>query len=109
MIKSSFRLNKYEIGRLYQRGRTFREGPLLLKIILNHRPDSRFAVIVSKKIAALATVRNRLKRKTFAAINILKATNILVQSFDAAIIFKSLPQESMIEKNILDIFKKVHV
>jgi ribonuclease P protein component len=54
---------------VYQRGQTVR-GPLCaIKYILNERrKDYRLAVVVSKKIAKSAVVRNRIRRRLYESV-----------------------------------------
>ena len=52
-----------------QRAASQRSPYFAVKIFPAVLPYSRFGVVISKKVAALATERNRLKRVLFSALN----------------------------------------
>lgn len=58
---------------LFKHGQTVRGHFLLLRCIKNERrPHGRVAVIVSKKIAKSAVIRNRVRRRVFEVIRLHK-------------------------------------
>lgn len=64
MLSKTNRLKrKKDIENVFKRGRGFKEGFLILKIIKNNLKNSRFAFVISRKISRKATLRNKIKRK----------------------------------------------
>lgn len=54
---------KDDIERIFKKGKSFKEGFLLLKTLKNDLNASRFGFVVSKKISKKANVRNKIKRR----------------------------------------------
>ncbi len=57
-----------ELLAVLRRGFVMRGGGLTLRILATRRPVSRFAFVVSTKVAQNATVRNRLRRQASEAV-----------------------------------------
>ena len=56
---------------VYRNGQTVRSHSLVLRSITNsHRSDTRFAVVVSKKVLKSAVRRNRIRRRLYEYIRI---------------------------------------
>lgn len=73
---------------VYKNGTTVRNHLFTVRFTHNpRRKNSRFAVVVSKKIAKSAVVRNRIRRRVFEALRATDATNI--QSHDIVVIMTS--------------------
>jgi len=104
MIRSSYRLKKTECERVYKKGRSIRQGNLLVRILKNNLQYSRFAIVISKAISPKATQRNRLRRKTFDIIKKLNLNKILSGGSDIIISFKGQVQEEELEPLIKIIF-----
>ncbi len=49
--------------KVFKKGKSFKEGFLILKIVSNNLKINRFAFIVSKKVSKKATLRNKVKRR----------------------------------------------
>lgn len=62
MLPRSSRLSSKEVERLMKEGRSLAAGSLRAKYLKSSTPTSRFAFVVSKKIARDAVTRNRLRR-----------------------------------------------
>ena len=74
MLPRPYRLTKKaEIERVFKRGRSFFTGILGVKAAQNDRTLSRFAVIVSTKVARKATARNHLKRQLREILRLMRA------------------------------------
>lgn len=73
MLAKSYRLRKFEVERLYKKGRTFRQDFVLVRFAPNRAGHARFAVVIPKKVLARATDRNRLKRQIFQVLASEKA------------------------------------
>ena len=54
----------------YQKGKTLRTPELSLVFNSNDRGYTRFAVVVSKKVAKSAILRNRIRRRLYEAIRL---------------------------------------
>ncbi|MBQ6570820.1 ribonuclease P protein component [Candidatus Saccharibacteria bacterium] len=54
----------------YQKGKTLRTPELSLVFNPNDRGYTRFAVVVSKKVAKSAVLRNRIRRRLYEAIRL---------------------------------------
>ena len=70
MIARRYRFHGYNaLNFVYKQGRTARGPACLLRYAANpRRSDCRIAVVVSKKVAKSAVVRNRIRRRLYAAI-----------------------------------------
>lgn len=69
MLKKKYRLRKTkEFERVYQEGKGVKIGFVALKFVKTELPNSRFGIIVSKKIANKAVKRNKIKRRLREAI-----------------------------------------
>lgn len=103
MLAKKYRLSKSQIERLYKRGKSFREDFLLVRFVCNNIDHGRFAVIVPKVVAAKASDRNRLKRKTFALIEKIKP----LRNIDIGLTFKAKVEEAKIEPALLKILARM--
>lgn len=56
-----------DFSRIYRKGRATRSGTLLIRALPNHKPVTRVAVVVSKKVSKSAVRRNRLRRQVAEA------------------------------------------
>lgn len=63
----------------YQHGKSIRKPNITLVHAVNSRGRQRFAVVVSKKVAKSAVERNRIRRRVYEAIRIVKKE----QNFEA--------------------------
>lgn len=79
MIKKSQRLNRLEVEFLKKTG--VRVGGKFYSLVINKTSQTKFAVLISKKINKLAVKRNKLKReilKTTQEIKIESNHHILI-------------------------------
>ncbi|MCX6738225.1 MAG: ribonuclease P protein component [Candidatus Parcubacteria bacterium] len=68
MLPKIHRLRKKkDFERVYKKGKGFRQGFLFLKSLNNDSKISRIGIVVSKKVALRAVVRNLIKRRIRAA------------------------------------------
>lgn len=64
MLSQFYRLRKQkDIEKVFKTGRGFKEDFLILKAAKNDLNNSRFAFIVSSKVSAKATFRNKIRRR----------------------------------------------
>lgn len=70
MIAAKYRFHGHgSLNYLFRNGQTARNGRVLVRRVTNKRREtSRAAVIVSKKIAKSAVVRNRIRRRIYEVI-----------------------------------------
>lgn len=67
MLSRSFRLHgTRDVARVYSRGQMTRLGSFSLKHARNNLATSRLTVVVSKKVAKSAPLRNRIRRRVYA-------------------------------------------
>lgn len=101
MLPKSNRLKKKkDFERVFENGKTAKEGFLILKTAKNDLDVSRFAFVVSKKISAKAVVRNKVRRRLVAAVE--KDFKGVKEGFDA--VFIALP--GLDKKNFSEIKEK---
>lgn len=71
MLPKKNRLTKRkDFDLILKKGKAIKEGFLFFKFLPKKNGDSRFGIIVSKKISKKATVRNKLKRRIRALLRI---------------------------------------
>jgi ribonuclease P protein component len=67
LFKMSFKTSrlqkKSDIDSVFKKGKSFREGLILLKVLKTGLESSRFAFVISHKVSKKATVRNKLRRR----------------------------------------------
>jgi ribonuclease P protein component len=54
---------KSDIDSVFKKGKSFREGLILLKVLKTDLESSRFDLVISHKVSKKATVRNKLRRR----------------------------------------------
>ena len=52
-----------DFEKLFKKGKSFKNGFLILKIVQNNLEESRFGFIVSQKVSKKAVLRNKVKRR----------------------------------------------
>lgn len=66
MLSRKYRLRgTAEVAKVYRRGRGARSGAFTMKEIPNGLPLNRLSVVVSKKVAKSAPLRNRIRRRVY--------------------------------------------
>ena len=70
MLSASHRFHGHgSLNYLFRNGRVFRGGKLILRYVDNkRRDDSRFSIIVGKKVSKSAVVRNRIRRRVYEIV-----------------------------------------
>lgn len=108
MLSKQNRLRKKsDFDNVFKRGKPFKSGSLLVKIIKNNLEISRFGFIVSKKVSKKAVERNKIKRWLSGVT--MGVQKDIKQGFD--IVFFVLPEAKdknylEIKNSVIDIFKK---
>ena len=96
----------------YKRGQAVRGGAAALKCVLNKRRTTfRAAVVVSRKVDKSAVVRNRIRRRIYAAIERHQATidqpyDLIFTVFSAEL---ASVQSHQIEKLVSDLLRRAGV
>ncbi|MBX4200704.1 ribonuclease P protein component [Candidatus Parcubacteria bacterium] len=67
--KASRLTKKKDFDTVFEEGEGIKHGFLVVKTLKNDGPQSRFGIVVSKKISNKATVRNKVKRRLRDAIS----------------------------------------
>lgn len=52
-----------DFEKLFKKGKSFKNGFLILRIVQNNLEESRFGFIVSQKVSKKAVLRNKVKRR----------------------------------------------
>lgn len=106
MLKRENRLTKdKEFKHVFEKGRSFKENSLFLKISANDLDSFRIGIIVSKKVSKKAVKRNKIKRQIR---EIVRESN-LKNGFDLVIVTYptiSLKTFEEIKKELNNLFKK---
>ncbi len=71
MLPKSKRQSTEAFTEIIEKGRSF-HSPFLILRVLPHAGDSKFSVSVPKKVAKLATDRNKRRRQVYSAISKLE-------------------------------------
>jgi ribonuclease P protein component len=113
MLSHKYRFHGHgSLRYLYRNGLTARNRAVLVKYCENkHRPHSRVAVVVGKKVAKSAVKRNRIRRRIFEVIRkhweyIKPHYDISLTVFTAEFMTMS-PEE--VEENIVSVLKQAHL
>src|SRR3989344_862732 len=108
MLPKTNRLRKEkDFGKLFKKGKSFKEGFLILKIVKNDLKESRFGFIVSQKVSKKAVLRNKVKRRLRDIVR--RNIKNIEKGIDAALIaLPGLEKKNFLEtKGILEaLFKK---
>ncbi len=86
MLGKKYRLTRKQINQLYRKGKSRNAGLLGIKFAPNNLEYSRYAVVIPKKVVALPTDRNRLKRIIYQRIEETKPSqnsDIIIRVFKA--------------------------
>lgn len=99
---------KKDFDAVFAGGRGVKDGFLVVKVMANNLPESRFGFIISKKVSNKATARNTIKRRLRALV--AELVGGLSKKLD--VVFVTLPgiqkQEfEDLQKSVTTIFKKL--
>ena len=110
MLASKHRFHRRNhVNRVYKQGSSVRQGALSLKYrVAEGGSHTKFAVVVSKKVAKNAVDRNRIRRRIFELLRNNKNTvpdgfEGVVGVFDASV--ADLPHKEL-EKHVRDLLAK---
>ena len=101
MLKNLYRFHGHgSLRYVYKNGRAIRSHPLTIKYIKNsHRKNSRFAVVVSKKVLKSAVGRNRIRRRIYEILraqipHLVSPHDIVILVFSSEVIV--LPNDELV-------------
>ena len=113
MIAAEYRFHGHgSLNYLFRNGTTARNGRVLVRVVPNKRREtSRVAVIVGKKVAKSAVVRNRIRRRVFEVVrtnwaSILPQMDFAVTILSADIAVLPFPE---VEKAVLGALRRAGV
>ena len=102
MLSFSYRFHGHgSLRYVYKNGQAFRSHLITVKVTENkHRKESRFAVVVSKKVHKSAVGRNRIRRRIYEIVRtelprITSVYDVAIMVFSSEVI--SLPADELKE------------
>ena len=113
MLSSTYRFHGHgSLNYLFRNGKAARNRVVLVRFVENkRRQTSRVAVVVSKKVAKSAVVRNRIRRRVFEVFR--KHWEYIPAQTDVAVLMLSAELAVMpardLERAVLGAFKKAHL
>jgi ribonuclease P protein component len=104
MLSKKFRFHsRGGVRYTYQHGKTIRKPKISLVHCENERGRQRFAVVVSKKVAKSAVVRNRIRRRVYEAVRLSRAEIDFVAKKDNIFVIFSRDIEKMPFKDLKNV------
>lgn len=83
MIDKSHRFHGLDaLNHVYRRNKSVREGVFGMRFCPSKNPDYRLGVVVSKKVHKSAVVRNKIRRRVYEAVRVLKKQDSKNWPFD---------------------------
>jgi len=101
---------KKDFELIFKKGRSLKDGFLILKLMENNSDQSRFGFIVSQKVSKKATIRNKVKRRLRSAVE--ENLENIKKGFDAVLIVLSGLEKkefSEIEESLKSLFIKAKI
>jgi len=92
---------------VFSKGKGFREGNLFLKVGVGSEGTTKFGIVVSKKVAKQAVVRNRIRRLLKEALR-QEAEYIKEGAHAAIVVFPGFQEESFqeVQKSVHRLLEK---
>lgn len=86
---------------------------MALRVAPSKRDDYRLAIVVSKKVSKSAVVRNRIRRRLYEVVRLLKAEKETVWPFDMVLTvyderLATIPSEELRE-GVVRLLSKTHI
>lgn len=63
LLKTNRLRKKKDFEKLFKKGKSFKNGFLILRLVPNNLEASRFGFIISQKVSKSAVLRNKIKRR----------------------------------------------
>jgi ribonuclease P protein component len=94
---------------VYRHGQTIRSQQFAVRYVPAKRPTSRVAIVVSRKISKSAVVRNRIRRRVYALVQLQLATlpvplDIVITVFSDQL---AVVDAHSLERSIKEVFRKL--
>ena len=92
MIPRKYRFHRRNaVNYVHKAGQSVRGSAMSVRYVTNNKEHCRFAVVVSKKTAKSAVTRNRIRRRTFAAIQphlgrTASHSDVVIMVYDASVV-----------------------
>lgn len=108
LLKKNRLTKKNDFDAVFQKGKSVKGDFLIVKFLKNNLPDTRVGFVISKKVSAKATMRNKVRRRLQAvAEKILKG-----KSNHSDVVIVALPGIEKkafkeLENSVVQIFKKI--
>ena len=110
MLSQNYRIsNQRLINKLNKEGKAYRTSHFVFKFLPSHLEGSKFAAVVSKKVAAKAVKRNKLRRQITESLRV-NLESLKTPIVCLAILKKGAPESldySVIDSQIKEFFKKL--
>jgi len=108
LAKNNRLTKKKDFDAVFTKGKSVKQGFLLVKMAPNALPENRYGFVISKKVSPKATVRNKLKRQLRTIVAALPAPSQNSQDF-VFIVLPGLQKEpfTLLEGLVANIFKKI--
>ena len=108
LVKKHKIAKKKDFENIFRKGRSFKEGFLILKVNSNPFPTSRFAFVVSQKVSKKAVVRNKIRRRLKELIRV-KTSKIKKGKDFVFIALPGLEKQKPLEteENLVSLLEKV--
>lgn len=111
MLQQSFRLrSSVDFSKTYKYGRSINSANFYIKYLATKQPVSKLAVVISKKVAKKAVVRNKIRRRFIEAIR--QKWQIITPGYNIIITIKSdvsSKNQAEIQAEILNSLKRAHL
>ncbi len=106
MLPKKHRLKKSEVETVFQKSKGFTGNGIYLRVHYTENKNSRFAVVISKKVLPKAVDRNKQKRQIMASIK-EKATNMATGA-DVVVGVKNslLEKTELLDREITSLFRQ---
>lgn len=73
MISRAYRFHGHNsLNFVYRNGQTIRTDYVTLRHVPSKNPDYRLAIVVSKKVSKSAVIRNRIRRRLYESVRLIK-------------------------------------
>lgn len=106
MIARKYRLSRKQINLIYKKGMSRSCGDFGFKFLFIPRDFSRFAVVISGKVAKKASVRNRWRRVIFDELYNLTDKSAIKPGDYLVRVFKSIEDEKKLRLELKNNLKK---
>jgi ribonuclease P protein component len=112
MISKVYRLRRWKVKKILKKGETVKSNLFIIKKLPNKKNFNRWAVVLSRKFAKLATIRNKKRRQIYEAIR--NSITVYQQEKETYFDIVLIPYKEIltcnyqkIHQNIIDILKSL--